>query len=165
MKTDILQSARDLLKDVTPLKADCGLYCDRACCKDTGEAGSCVWLLPGEDGESMNWGKQYKSEMPVTKASVRALYCAAPCERDFRPFLCRIFPLTPYFSDKKQLWSVRMDRRAAAVCPMYGCGKKGLRADFVKAAEEAVQILASDAEYEAFLKRLEAEETAYRMTL
>ena len=166
MNTQILAEALDLLKDVTPLKTDCGKYCDAACCKDNGEAGSCVWLLPGEDDDIvMAWAEVRLSVMPVTHSEVQAIYCNKPCEREYRPFLCRIFPLTPYYSHKRQRWSVRMDRRAAAICPLYGWGKSGLSSEFVLNAERAVQLLATDGDYLEALKELEAEKAAYRIEL
>ena len=166
MDLNILSAALDCLKDVTPLKTDCGEYCDAACCKDNGEAGSGVWLLPGEDGKSpMDWAKVFLSRMPVSHEEVMTLYCLKPCQREFRPFMCRIFPLSPYYSEKKQCWSVRMDRRAAAICPLYGWGKNGLSSEFVSAAEKAVQLLAQDSDYLETLRLLEAEEAAYRIEL
>ena len=166
MDIGILEEALCCLKDVTPLKTDCGEYCGAACCKDNGEAGSCVQLLPGEDDDSvLAWADVCLSKMPVTHSEVQAIYCKKPCKRDFRPFLCRIFPLTPYYSQRKQCWSVRMDRRAAAICPLHGWGKSGLSSEFVAAAERAVQLLATDSDYLKALKELEAEEAAYRIKL
>ena len=166
MNEKLLSKALNCLCDVTPLKTDCGLLCEAACCRDNGEAGSCVWLLPGEDAEGMNrWADVRLSAMPVTRREVQAIYCNKACKREARPFLCRIFPLTPYYSQKKQCWSVRMDRRAAALCPLYACGKNGLSSEFVQSAERAVQLLAQDEEYLSVLKDLEQEEAAYRMTL
>ena len=165
MDRSILESALDCLKELTPLKTDCGAYCDKACCKDSGEAGSGVWLLPGEDCKDYNWANVSDTVMPVTNQSVKAIYCLSPCERDTRPFLCRIFPLTPYYSNRKGDWSVRMDRRAAPICPLFAYGKTGLSTDFVAAAEKAVRILAKDEDYLKILRFLEQEESAYRMEL
>ncbi|MBQ3668704.1 MAG: hypothetical protein II920_05710 [Clostridia bacterium] len=165
MDTALLNSANSLLENVTPLRDDCGQYCDRACCRDNGEAGSCVWLLPGEDANAMEWAQSHEALMPVTKTKCAGVYCLSPCDRALRPFMCRIFPLSPYFSEKKNSWSVRMDRRAAALCPLFSYGKKGLRSEFVSACEQAVQLLASDADYLSCLEALEAEEAAYRMEL
>ncbi|MBQ6646345.1 MAG: hypothetical protein IJM56_06665 [Clostridia bacterium] len=166
MDLNILSEALHCLAAVTPLKTDCGEYCGAACCKDNGEAGSGVWLLPGEDDESpIAWAKLYLSKMPVCGEEVHTVYCLKPCQREARPFLCRIFPLSPYYSNKKQCWSVRMDRRAAAICPLYSWGKNGLSSEFVSAAERAVQLLSQDEDYLEVLKKLEAEEAAYRFEL
>ena len=165
MESTVLGAALALLRDVTPLKTDCGAYCFAACCKDNGEAGSGVWLLDGENADHMEWAKKYETRLPVTGQSVKAVYCLRPCRREARPFLCRIFPLTPYYSHKKQRWSVRMDRRAAAICPLFPYGKNALTPEFVSACEEAVNLLATDKNYEEQLKALEAEEAAFRMEL
>ncbi len=165
MNEKLLSNARDLLRDATPLKGDCGAYCDSACCKDNGEAGSCVWLLPGEDAGGMDWCDVREVTMPASGLKMRAAYCKTPCIRELRPFLCRIFPLAPYYSEKQGKWSVRMDRRAAALCPLYGWGKKGLSKEFVRAAEDAVSLLSRDEEYRTILQALEREENAYRFEL
>ena len=159
MNIDIINA---LLENVTPLKSDCGRLCDAACCKDDEGAG--VWLLPGE-GAQCPWGTVSDSIMPVTQTPVKLLMCAAPCERSKRPFMCRIFPLTPYFSKKKNRWDVRMDVRAAALCPLYGYGIKALDPEFTQNVRTAVGLLAADEEGIRLLERLEAEEKAYRIEL
>ena len=58
-----------------------------------------------------------------------------------------------------------MDRRAAALCPLYGYGKTGLDREFVEQAEQAVQLLAVSPKYLSWLKALEQEEAAYRLEL
>ena len=136
-----LKKARALLENVTPLTTDCGLLCGHACCKPDNDAGDSVWLFPGEEETSYTWGEVTPVRLPVTGVQAKSLFCTSFCERDKRPFQCMIFPLVPYFSDKKNAWSVRMDRRAFAVCPLASCGKKGLNPEFVKNAETAVRIL------------------------
>ena len=165
MFSEKLAKALALLENVTPLSTDCGCLCGAACCRDNGEAGSGVWLLEGESGENMNWGHVAEEKMPVTGRAVRTLYCDGMCDRHLRPFMCRIFPLSPYFSRKKQAWDVRMDRRAAAVCPLFGYGKIGLSPEFTSACAEAVRILAEDPQGEELLEALQSEEAAYRMEL
>ena len=160
-----LSHALELLKDITPLRQDCGSLCASACCKDEGEFGSLVWLLPGEEQVQMPWGSVSPAVMPVTQTQISAIYCVSPCDRQHRPFLCRIFPLSPFYSVKRGEWDVRMDRRAAPVCPLFRYGKAGLDPAFVDAARAAVRLLAQDPEWEARLKKLEAEEAAYRMEL
>lgn len=162
---DTLSKARTLLENVTPLLTDCGLLCGHACCSANGDAGESVWLFPEENEFDMPWGEKRQSKMPVTGTPVISLYCHAPCERAKRPFQCMIFPLVPYFSEKKDAWSVRMDRRAYALCPLTGCGKKGLNPEFVKKAELAVRIISGTEAGERFLEALAREEDAYRITL
>ena len=42
-----VKAARELLKDLTPLKTDCGRLCQGACCQ--GDEGTGMLLFPGED--------------------------------------------------------------------------------------------------------------------
>ena len=165
MDKELLIRASELLADLTPLSSDCGLLCSGACCKDNGEAGSGVWLLPGEETAERPWADIKKTNAPVTKTAFETIYCRGMCERDKRPFLCRIFPLSPFYSEKKGCWSVRMDRRAAALCPLFSYGIKALKPEFVSACREAVQLIAGDPEGEALLRILEAEEAAFRFDL
>ena len=162
---ETLSRALKLLKNTTPLKQDCGGLCASACCKDEGELGASVWLAPGEEAAKMPWGSVSDAVMPVTQTWVSALYCHAPCNRDLRPFMCRIFPLSPYYSQKRGEWDVRIDRRAAPVCPLFRYGKASLDPAFVEAARRAVRLLAEEPGWESWLKKLEAEEAAYRMEL
>lgn len=165
MDREILTKASDLLAELTPLSSDCGLLCGGACCKDNGEAGSGVWLLPGEEETERPWADISQTLTPVTKTAFETIYCRGMCERSRRPFLCRIFPLSPFYSLKKGCWSVRMDRRAAALCPLFSYGIKGLKPEFVSACRRAVQMIACDPDGEALLKILEAEEAAFRFEL
>lgn len=165
MDKEILFRALKLIENVTPLNTDCGLLCGGVCCRDNGEAGSGVWLLPGEEHVPHLWADTTATKTPVTKTELNMIYCRGMCERDKRPFLCRIFPLSPYYSEKKSCWSVRMDRRAAALCPLHGYGVRGLKPEFIDACREAVKLIASDEEGEKLLRVLEQEEGAFRFEL
>ncbi len=160
-----IRKARALLENVTPLKTDCGLLCDHACCKPDEDSGDSVWLFPGEEEISYAWGEVTDVLLPVTKTPAKSLYCKSFCAREKRPFQCMIFPLVPYFSKKKNAWSVRMDRRAFAVCPLTSYGKKGLNPEFISNAEKAVQILSETETGERFLEALAREESVYREIL
>ncbi len=162
MDLELLRRACALLEEATPLKTDCGLLCDAACCRDNQDAGSGVWLMPGEDAAQMDWGSVGEFRLPVSGRQMEMLYCTKMCSRPLRPFLCRIFPLTPYYSNKTKRWDVRMDRRAAALCPLFAYGKRGLAPEFVQAAGQAVGLLAQDADFERILIDLQAEEEAIR---
>ena len=157
-----LKKARALLENVTPLTTDCGLLCECACCKADEDSGDSVWLFPGEEEIDFFWGEVTDVLLPVTKTPAKSLYCTDFCPRENRPFQCMIFPLVPYFSNKKNAWSVRMDRRAFAVCPLTAYGKKGLNPEFVENAEKAVQLLSETETGERFLEALAREESVYR---
>lgn len=160
-----LKKARALLENVTPLLSDCGLLCDHACCKPSEDAGDSVWLFPGEETLEITWGEVTNVTLPVTKLSAKSLYCKDFCPREKRPFQCMIFPLVPYFSPVKNAWTVRMDRRACAVCPLTAYGKKGLNPEFVINAEKAVRLISETETGERFLQALAREESVYREIL
>ena len=163
--TDTLKKARALLQNVTPLHTDCGLLCGHACCKADEDSGDSVWLFPGEEEMDLHWGEVTDVFLPVTKEKAKSLYCRTFCDREKRPFNCMIFPLVPNFSNKKNAWSVRMDRRAFALCPLTAYGKKGLNPEFIENAEKAVQILSETETGERFLQALAREESVYREKL
>ncbi len=73
------------------------------------------------------------------------LICLQPCDRAKRPLGCRLFPLTPCPGRKG--WTVRMDARARAMCPLSrGAGLRGLSPEFLKAARRAVLCIAQTPE-------------------
>lgn len=165
MSRNITYGARELLSEPTPLKTDCGLLCDRACCRADEDAGGDVWLFPDEAEGAYPWARVIQSRMPVTGIEVMAIRCEGACERAERPLCCRIFPLTPWYSKKRGEWDVRIDRRAWMVCPLCASGMRGLNPEFVNAARAAVSLLASDESGERFLHALAREEAAYRVKL
>lgn len=150
MDMQILARARALLNDVTPLKTDCGLLCGHACCLPDEDGQGGVYLFPGEKAITGNWGDIVPSEMlPGMPADM--LICKSMCDRDLRPLACRFFPLTP-IKLKSGKWSVRMDRRAFALCPLCPHGANGLDPAFVQAAKEAINLIAADLEGLQFLE-------------
>ena len=66
---------------------------------------------------------------------------------------------------KSGKWTVRMDARARAVCPLSASGLNGLDPDFVRGCAKAVQIIAEDPEGEAFLKKWSEIEAEFRKPL
>lgn len=164
MNYKLLDEAKELIGDNTPLSTDCGALCNAACCNGGSEDAG-VWLLPGETPEECTWGKVSESRLPVAGTAIPLLMCENGCIRKARPFMCRIFPLTPFYSKKREVWDVRMDRRAAPMCPLFRCGAKGLSPAFTESARAAIRLLASDPEWEEVLKTLAAEEAVYHMEL
>ena len=160
-----LDEARALLNECTPLKTDCGSLCGQACCQPDPDAGGEVWLLPGEEACPCEWARMKDVVMPVSGMRAVSVCCDGLCDRARRPFMCRVFPLVPYYSRKKGAWDVRMDRRAWMVCPLASCGVKGLDPEFTDRARKAVALLAQDPECEAFLRAVSQEESAYRVKL
>lgn len=157
MQTEIILKAREILGDLTPLTTDCGALCSAACCKPDEDGQGGVHLFPGEEPlmNEARWGRiEQDGFAPM-------LVCEGMCARDLRPFACRIFPLTPYKNDEGK-WTVRMDARARAMCPLVRSGPKGLNPDFVKAVRKAIRTIAADPEGEAFLERWSELESQYR---
>ena len=158
MQREILMRARAAIGDLTPLTTDCGALCAAACCQPDEEGQGGVYLFPGEENlaEFARWGHVEEA------AFAPMLMCDGMCDRELRPFACRIFPLTPVRNDRGE-WTVRMDVRARAMCPLARSGVKGLNPEFARAVRRAVRILAGDPEGEAFLERWAALEEQYRM--
>ena len=127
MKTDLLKAAYSLPNDSTPLKFDCGKLCSSLCCKEnvTGSAShGGMQLFPGED---LLIGQSNGFEIKNTKDG-NILICKGRCERDLRPFMCRIFPYYAHIKkdeNGKIHISLLPDPRALRICPIVsGKGKK-----------------------------------------
>jgi hypothetical protein len=108
-----------MLYDVTPLKKDCGVLCDAACCKD-GEEEAGMLLFPGEEQllSDADFAKIEDSNCEFGKTGVAKLFvCNGVCDRHLRPLACRIFPLLPYRHAGEPLKLI-MDPRARGMCPL-----------------------------------------------
>lgn len=149
-----------LLGDKTPMLTDCGLLCGAACCQPDEDGQGGVYLFPGEEAllRGCEWGWVLRTDFAPM------LRCDGPCDRDKRPLGCRIFPLTPV-RGRNGRWTVRMDARARAMCPLTASGIGGLDPDFVRAARDALRAIAEDPEGEAFLERWVELEEEYRKPL
>jgi len=160
MDSQTLRRARDAIGARTPMLNDCGLLCGAACCQPDGDGQGGVHLFPGEEGLLMgaDWGRV----LPGGFAPM--LVCDGPCRRNERPLACRIFPLTPV-RGRNGKWTVRMDVRARAMCPLAPHGPGGLDPEFVRAVRDALRIVAETPEGDAFLERWLALEEEYRRPL
>jgi len=149
MEAAVLKARREI-GGLTPLSSDCGALCGSACCRADEDGQGGVYLFPGED-----------KLLPGTDGGFAPLHtCEGACDRDRRPLGCRIFPLTPVKSASG--WTVRIDRRARAMCPLAECGLKGLNPAFVRAVARAIRTIASEPEGEAFLQKWQVLEDAFR---
>lgn len=162
MQTERLEKAYLAIGDRTPLHCDCGALCAAACCQSDDEGKGGVCLLPEEEQvlKGISWGEIVHEE----QMNAPMLLCSAACDRSLRPFLCRIFPLCPTIG-KSGRWTVRMDARARAVCPLSGNGLKGLDPDFVRGCAQAVRIIAESPDGAGFLKKWAAIEAEFRKPL
>jgi hypothetical protein len=160
MNPENLIRAYQILGDLTPMVTDCGLLCGAACCQADEDGQGGVHLFPGERErlEDCDWGWIQPGGLAPM------LVCDGPCDRKMRPLGCRIFPLTPV-RGKSGRWTVRMDARARAMCPLVASGIGGLDPAFVRAARDALRAVAEDPEGDAFLERWHALEDEYRKPL
>lgn len=162
MDKELILRVYEAFGDKTPQTYDCGSLCNAACCHCETDVQGGVDLLPGEEEivKGVDWAEIIHDDM----MDAPMIMCKAFCDREKRPFLCRIFPLCPVMG-KSGKWSVKMDARARALCPLSGSGLNGLDPDFVKAAVKAVRIIAEDKEGEAFLQKWADIEAEFRKPL
>ena len=160
MNASILQRACEAIGDKTPMLNDCGALCGAACCHPDEDGQGGVYLFPGEHALLRNC--EWARVLPAGFAPM--LLCDGACDRDRRPLGCRIFPLTPV-RGKNGKWTVRMDARARAVCPLVSSGLSGLDPEFVRGVRDALRVIAEDPEGDAFLKKWHALEEEYRKPL
>ena len=153
---ETIARAREIIGALTPLNSDCGVRCGGACCQPDEDGNGGVYLFPGESAEEFSWGRVMKDEFG------EMLICDAMCDREHRPFACRIFPLTPV-RNAEGTWTVRLDSRARRMCPLYRRGIKGMNPEFARAMVKAVRVIAETPEGDAFLERWEALEKVYRL--
>lgn len=149
-------AAREQLKNLTPLKTDCGRLCQAACCQ--GDEATGMLLFPGE--EALYDGCAFADIRPLDYAlggtQAKLLVCKGRCERDNRPLACRLFPLFLKFKEDG-VTKLRMDVRAKSVCPLTDYGIKSLAPDFKQAVRRAYDLLLEDEVCAAYLKALDEE--------
>lgn len=145
-----------MLEEVTPLKSDCGLLCNKACC-DGGDEDLGMYLFPGE--ELLLSGFEYFRIMPTdihlkNGQAVLLANCDGNCDRRFRPLACRIFPLTPYLTYRGTL-TLEMDIRAVGICPLVkGKNAPTLQPDFIRAVRQSIRIMSQDSDVLSFIEIL-----------
>ena len=128
-----------LFDDAAPLKTDCGVLCEKACCR--GDASVGMLLFPGEE-----------TALPTVEARGRRfVLCGGNCSRADRPLSCRIFPLFPVPDERGRI-RVTADARGCAVCPLARQAEN-VRFDrrFVRRVKKAGKLLAKDPACLAFL--------------
>ncbi len=145
-----LDTARELMKDVTPLKRDCGRICGAACCRPDEDGRGGMLLFPGEE-KYYSGGEWYRLEPTDDVTGARLLVCSGTCPREERPLACRLFPLLP-----RPDGDVKPDRRARGVCPLSRGGLEAFDPAFVSAAREAARALCGEEPQRMFLRELEA---------
>ncbi len=146
-----------LFDKATPISADCGTLCNKACCKGNDFG---MYLFPGEKKvyELLNpdWTDIESSEFTYTydgkEKHLPILFCNGHCDRFLRPLACRIFPLTPIFDENEKL-QIIVDPRAKAICPLSRNLKvSDYNLEFVKNVKKAFTILLSNKEFYSFMR-------------
>ncbi len=119
---EFYSKAYKMLDTLTPIPADCGKLCNKACCSDTfneenNEAG--MYLYPGEEVmfEGVSGFKIYRSDFKYENKFAKLVVCTEPCKRELRPLSCRIFPLIPYKKENSPITTL-IDPRARRMCPL-----------------------------------------------
>jgi hypothetical protein len=153
-----VSAAREKLKNVTPLKRDCGRICGARCCRPLEGENTGMLLFPGEAEAYAG-----KDGFVVRKtAQGDLLLCSGVCDRNERPLSCRLFPLLPVIGDDGKV-RVVTDLRAKAVCPLARQGKSAMDPAFADAVREAGEILAAEDEQAVFLDMLEEEQNELKL--
>ncbi len=139
MKKDIIARAKAVLLPYTPLNADCGLVCGKACCKGDKETG--MLLFPGED-----------TVFPVKENNGSHLcVCDGKCDRSERPLSCIIFPFFPYMNEDGKI-KAKEDIRGINICPLISHKDEVIFSRiFLRRVARAGRILARDEECRRFL--------------
>lgn len=148
-----VSAAREKLKDVTPLKRDCGRVCGARCCRSLDGEETGMLLFPTE-AEAYTDKPGWKIRQTARGEMV---LCSGSCAREERPLSCRLFPLLPLIRDDGSI-RVVTDRRAQAVCPLARQGKNALDPAFIDAVREAGELLAESDGQAVFLDHLEEEQ-------
>ena len=106
---EFYKAAKSIIGDKTPLYKDCGLICDKACCKGDDSTG--MLLFPGEETDLR----------VVEENGNRLCVCNGSCNRANRPLSCMIFPFFPYIDENGKVKAV-LDSRGRGVCPLVALG-------------------------------------------
>ena len=155
---EAIRAARELLRDLTPLKTNCGRLCGGACCQpdpeEDGENG--MLLFPHEEELYENEIEGFPFHLSADDTLVRGgwrLVCEGTCAREHRPLACRIFPLRMSLKADGHV-QAEIDPRAWWICPL--CGQGGMRAmsaDFAEAVRQAGEKLCENDELREALRR------------
>ena len=139
----IYKKAYSIIGNLTPIPADCGQLCNKACCKGDEDTG--MYLFPFEElmlKNTEDWLNISKSDFNYTLDRYADIaVCYKPCPRNKRPLSCRIFPLAPYI-DKDGNFSIIIDKRAKSMCPLaFALDINELDKNFVTAVHQACELL------------------------
>ena len=120
------KKARLIIGGKTPIPADCGLLCKKACCAVRADISGDelgMLLFPGEEKLFENDPYVKIEKITLNGNPVWFAVCGGVCDRKNRPLACRIFPLLPYIprSGRRKpspQFCVIGDPRAEFLCPL-----------------------------------------------
>lgn len=146
--SSLTAQARYLLAKRTPMPADCGRVCARACC--AGDEACGMRLFPGE--RELLGPMEGRWDFVETADGGTLVVCQGDCERSMRPLACRLFPLFPYLDARTGRVRAVYDPRAWRVCPLVReHGRVRLDRDFVRTVRTVGRLLAGEEEGRRFL--------------
>ena len=140
----VLEQARDMLEQVTPLRTDCGKRCGDRCCLSMEGEETGMLLFPGEEALMAGEGRILETE------GGSLFVCDGTCRREKRPLSCRLFPLFPCVRAGEVCLEV--DERARLVCPLCASGVQGMLPEFREHVLECGKLLLGDARQRAFME-------------
>lgn len=148
MKTaeKLLEEAIQIIGDATPMNFNCGTLCQKACCVSDGY----MMVFPGEKPMLENQNYSFGLADLITYGKVDIVTCDSTCDRDYRPFSCRIYPLAPKFLGDELF--VRLDVRGRPTCPLCHKSMSALDPEFIKRVKQALNYLTKNDELLKFLK-------------
>jgi len=147
------------LNDITPIKADCGKLCDKACCKGDSDTG--MYLFPYEEIMFSNTNHNFRYNIKKVKGK-NLFICDGACDRNYRPLSCRIFPLMPYI-DSSGKFSVSIDCRAKGICPIaYADELSNFDPEFIKRVKKVSYLLIRFDVIKKFIYELSEECNEYK---
>lgn len=154
---DAVSQARRMLRDVTPLRRDCGNICGAACCQSDEDGQGGMLLFPGEEALYDPLPPDFSlTRDDSVLPGMRLLTCSGRCDRALRPLSCRMFPLTPVLleEDGRERLRVRVDPRAFAVCPLSAQGVRGMAPEFGRTVLDCARLLCQCEKHKAYFRAL-----------
>lgn len=142
----------EITSGVTPLEGDCGILCERVCCRPDESNTLGMYLFPGEEnmftGEEnwLEWERRCPEAddfPPSWRYPVHFIRCTRPCPRERRPLSCRFFPLAPHLLKDGTLLLIYETMALPYTCPLIE-KRVSLKADFVEAVARCWQELLKD---------------------
>lgn len=141
----LYKEALKILREKTPLGLDCGVLCEKSCCK--GDENTGMLLFPFE-----------RTKLRVTQSGkFRLAVCDGKCKRSERPLSCRLFPFFPCVDEKGKV-TVTPDYRGFRVCPLVK-NEKDVRFSrrFLFRVKKAGELLCKDEKCFEFMREVTKE--------